>query len=87
VRNFCIKYQDRLLYGTDIIDWGKQNSDEFRNNIHQILTTDWKYLTSDKEMISKSFDGKFKGLHLPIPAADKIYRKNAEKWYWLVVRN
>jgi hypothetical protein len=35
-------------------------------------------------MNSNSFEGDFKGLNLPKEVIDKIYRKNAEKWFPLL---
>ena len=86
VRNFFIKYQDRILYATDMIDDGSLKPDEMTAHIHDIWTTDWLYLTSDKEMTSQAFSGKFKALHLPKEIIDKIYRDNAYKCYKLTLK-
>ena len=83
VRDFCIKYQDRLLYGTDTGDDGEANPERFRKNIHDTWLDDWKYFTSEKEMTSDKFRGKFTGLRLPKEVVDKIYRGNAIKLYKL----
>ncbi len=85
VRNFCIKYQERLLYGTDIIDDGTRKPDDMTAHIHNTWTTDWSYFTSDKEMTSEAFSGKFKALHLPKEVVNKIYSENAVKCYKLPV--
>jgi predicted TIM-barrel fold metal-dependent hydrolase len=83
VRDFCIKYQDRLLYGTDVGDSGNSDPDRFRKSMHETWLDDWKYFTSDDEMTSDKFRGKFTGLMLPKEVVDKIYNKNAVKWYKL----
>lgn len=83
VRDFCIKYQDRLLYGTDSGDDGEADPERFRKNMHEIWIDDWKYFTSDEEMNSDKFRGRFKGLKLPKEVVDKIYSGNAIKWYKL----
>ena len=83
VRDFCIKYQDRLLYGTDTGDSGNSDPVRFKNNVHETWLDDWKYFTSDDEMTSDKFSGKFTGLKLPKEVVDKIYRKNAIQWYKL----
>ena len=62
VRDFCIKYQDRLLYGTDAGDSGNSDPERFKNNMHETWLGDWKYFTSDDEMTSDKFRGKFTGL-------------------------
>lgn len=83
IRNFCIKYQDRILYGTDIIDDGTRPADEMTKHIHEIWTTDWRYFTSDNEMTSQAFKGKFKGLKLPKEVVNKIFSENSIKCYKL----
>lgn len=83
VRDFCIKYQDRLLYGTDTGDSGNSDPIRFKNNMHETWVDDWKYFTTDEEMTSDTFRGKFTGLQLPKEVVDKIYRGNAIKWYKL----
>ena len=82
VRDFFIKYQDRILYGTDIIDRG-QEKEQFQNRMHETWLKDWKYLVCDNNMKSNLIDGNFKGLKLPKDVVDKIYAQNAKKWYKL----
>jgi predicted TIM-barrel fold metal-dependent hydrolase len=83
VRNFCIKYQDRLLYGTDLS--AGETSDEAGRlkYIHDAWQDDWKYFATKDVMTSKLFKGSFEGLELPKDVIDKIYYKNAVKWYRL----
>lgn len=83
VRDFCIKYQDRLLYGTDVGDSGNSDPGRFRKSMHETWLDDWKYFTSDDEMTSDKFRGTFTGLKLPKEVVDKIYNKNAVNWYKL----
>ncbi len=80
VRDFFIKYQDRLLYGTDIIDHG-QEKEPFQKRMHETWLKDWEYLVTDNTMTSSLIDGEFKGLKLPKEVVDKVYKLNAEKWY------
>jgi predicted TIM-barrel fold metal-dependent hydrolase len=86
VRNFCIKYQDRLLYGTDLADGGTNNGVSLAKRIHGTWFDDWKYFTSGDEMTSDKFRGKFRGLKLPKAVVKKIYSENAIKWYKLNVK-
>jgi len=81
VRDFCIKYQDRLLYGTDVGYSGSSKPDGFRKSMHNTWIDDWKYFTSAEEMTSDKFRGSFEGLKLPSEVIDKIYYSNAVKWY------
>jgi len=86
VRNFIIKYQDRLLYGTDVGYRGSSNPEEFQKRMHKEWSEDWKYFATDSEMTTEQFEGKFRGLKLPKEVVDKIYSKNAIKWYKLPVQ-
>lgn len=80
VRAFFMKYQDRLLYGTDIIDRG-QEKERFQKSIHQTWMRDWEYLVTDNTMTSSLIDGEFRGLKLPKDVVDKVYANNFKKWY------
>lgn len=86
VRDFCIKYQDRLLYGTDVGYSGSGNPEGFKKGMHDTWTDDWKYFTSNEEMTSNKFRGSFTGLQLPKEVVNKIYSENAIKWYKLEVK-
>jgi predicted TIM-barrel fold metal-dependent hydrolase len=81
VRDFMIKYQDRLIYATD--DWVGPNSDpiELKKDIQKTRLSDWKYFVTDEEMNVPYFKEKIQGLKLPKAVIDKIYRINAEKWF------
>jgi len=80
VRNFFIKYQDRLLYGTDIIDRGV-DKEAFHKRMHETWMRDWEYMVTSNNMTSHLIDGEFKGLKLPKEVVDKIYSLNTKKWY------
>ncbi len=82
VRNFFVKYQDRILYGTDIMDTDTRgNKEKLFKYMHNTWTTDWEYLVTDNKMTSNLIDGEFRGLKLPKDVVDKIYFLNAKKWY------
>ncbi|MFN8241649.1 MAG: amidohydrolase family protein [Bacteroidales bacterium] len=80
VRDFIIKYQDRLLYGTDV-GYEGGNATAFKKRMHATWQDDWKYFCTDEVMTSDKFDGNFRGLKLPAAVIDKIYYLNACKWY------
>lgn len=80
VRGFFINYQDRLMYGTDIIDSG-QEKEAFQDRLHQIWLNDWEYLVSDNKMTSNLINGEFRGLKLPKEVVDKVYAANVKRWY------
>ncbi|RPE12576.1 hydrolase [Chitinophaga lutea] len=81
VRDFFIRYQDRLLYGTDRISDNSKPSAEEAAFIHDAWLRDWAFFTGSDTLRSSAFDGAFKGLQLPKTVVDKIYWKNAAKWF------
>jgi len=74
VRNFLIKYQDRILYATDM-SVSDVNSDDFNSKTESMYNhwmNDWMYLATDTTL------NDIKGLKLPKEVIDKIYYENAE---------
>jgi predicted TIM-barrel fold metal-dependent hydrolase len=80
VRRFFINYQDRLMYGTDVIDRGG-NRESFQESLHQTWMKDWEFLVTDNQMSSTLIKSDFRGLRLPREVVDKVYSANARKWY------
>jgi predicted TIM-barrel fold metal-dependent hydrolase len=80
VRNFMIRYQDRLIYGSDLGMRPTSSPEEAKARLHKRWVEDWKYFTTDKEMTVGEVDGEFKGLKLPKEVIDKIYYTNAIAW-------
>ncbi|MCX6327739.1 MAG: amidohydrolase family protein [Bacteroidia bacterium] len=79
VKNFFMKYQNRILYGTDIGDRGG-DEETFRKTIHTRWVNDWKYFVTDEILTSDQIDREFQGIKLPRKVVDKIYNLNARKW-------
>lgn len=77
VRQFFMRYQDRILYGTDD-EYGPGDRDP-----QAVAATaadwrrDWRFLVTGDEMRSPDLDRPFHGLHLPRGVVDKVYRRNA----------
>jgi predicted TIM-barrel fold metal-dependent hydrolase len=86
VRNFCIKYQDRLLYGTDLSSNESDDREKVSSWVHETWLDDWKYFTTKDKMTSDKFRGTFEGLQLPKEVVRKIYGENAIRWYKLNVK-
>lgn len=80
VHDFLIKYNDRLLYATDLLIDEKTKVADVRKSAHETWTSDWKFFTSDEQMTSPQFDGTFTGMKLPKEAINNIYNKNARRW-------
>jgi len=81
VRDFFIKYQDRILYATDIVIDEGMDTTAAKKEAHDVWLGNWKFFTSDELMNAPELTEKFQGLHLPKEVIDKIYRKNAQKWF------
>ena len=81
VHDFFIKYQDRIIYGSDLQEDETSNADTVKTIAHNLWIRDWQYFTSGDTLESPLVNGKFKGLMLPKTVIDKLYYKNAAKWY------
>jgi hypothetical protein len=81
VHDFVMKYQDRLLYGTDIISDGTMDPNEENKNAHDLWLRDWIYFTQEGTMTSPAILQEFKGLKLPKTVVDKIFSGNSRRIY------
>jgi len=79
VRNFIIKYQDRIIYGTDDEISKSEDLKKVLDKFHHYWLTDWKYFSTNSMMTSS--DNEFQGLALPEKVLKKLYYENAMKWY------
>ncbi len=83
VRNFFIKYQDRILYGTDLTLSPGDDPAEFKAVAHDVWTRDWRYLATDETQRVEIIKADVKGLALPREVIDKVFRANAKRVYQL----
>jgi predicted TIM-barrel fold metal-dependent hydrolase len=91
VRNFFLKYQDRLMYGTDIADNPpdpKMPSENppttdaaFEASVDHSWRSDWSYLATADVQHVDDLKADVKGLALPRSVIDKIFYKNARRIY------
>jgi predicted TIM-barrel fold metal-dependent hydrolase len=77
VRDFFIRYQDRLLYGTDLTFGPDADPAEFRREAHTVWAADWRYLATDETQRVDMINADVKGLALPRAVIDKVYYANA----------
>lgn len=78
VRNFLIKYQDRVLYGTDLDFLADAKPDEALTDWQSTYVRDWKFLATNQ---TQTVHGKpVPGLNLPRPVLEKLFHGNAKKW-------
>ena len=81
VRRFLIRYQDRILYGTDIAHARGQADADVAAEAHDAWLADWRFLNTADTLNSPDFEGTFTGLALPASVVDKIYRTNARAMF------
>jgi len=78
VRAFLIKYQDRVLYGTDMDLLPDASVPNELKDWESTYARDWKFLATDQTL---DYNGKkIRGLSLPEPVLHKIFRTNAQHW-------
>ena len=81
VRRFLMRYQDRILYGSDD-SYGPADSDpQAVTAVHAGWVEDWRFLATSDRLHSSDFEQSFQGMHLPRAIIDKIYRRNAESMF------
>jgi predicted TIM-barrel fold metal-dependent hydrolase len=78
VRAFLIKYQDRILYATDLVVLPKDNTDKALAEWNATYERDWKFFATDQTVEYKGHN--YKGLALPEPVLRKIFHDNAVLW-------
>lgn len=79
VRAFFIKYQDRILYGTDLTLNPGEDAQGFKKTAHDYWTSDWTYLATTQSQRVDDIDADARGLALPKSVIDKIYYGNARR--------
>jgi predicted TIM-barrel fold metal-dependent hydrolase len=77
-RQFLSTYQDRILYGTDLGLYSRQNTATAEKSWAKQYATDWAFFSSDKTV---TYEGReVKGLALPPQVLRKLYHDNAVHW-------
>jgi len=79
VRNFFIKYQDRILYGTDLTLNPGEDPQGFKKVAHDYWLRDWTYLATGETQRVDDIEADARGLALPRAVIDKIYYANAKR--------
>ncbi|SMO52908.1 amidohydrolase family protein [Fodinibius sediminis] len=83
VIDFFDTFQDRIIYGTDIINDPSASPEAINRDLEKRWTTHWDFFASDRELESPQVEPSFRGLDLPRTILEKIYRTNAQDWYHL----
>lgn len=82
VRNFMIKYQDRIMYGTDItVNANQSNPGDILQRLLERWQSNWIYMATDSIQNIRNLPQEVKGLKLPAEVIDKLYNKNADCFF------
>ncbi|HEY1890603.1 MAG TPA: hypothetical protein VGG63_09355 [Steroidobacteraceae bacterium] len=76
VRRFFIRYQNRILYGTDDA-YGPSDDPHAVADIASDWRRDWRFLVTNEQLRSPDLDRPFRGMHLQRSVVNRIYRENA----------
>jgi len=78
VRAFLIKYQDRILYATDLVVMPQDSAEKALLEWTNTYERDWKFFATDQTVEYKGHNAH--GLRLPEPVLRKLYHDNAVRW-------
>src|SRR5271154_3296242 len=77
VRAFLVKYQDRVLYGTDL-EFGRKGDSGSQQEWESTCLRDWRFFSTNETV---EFQGRrVQGLQLPDSVLRKLYHDNAIHW-------
>jgi hypothetical protein len=79
VRAFLIKYQDRVLYGTDLSAMPKDATEGILDQFNRTYERDWKFFATHQTVEDKGRT--YQGLELPRPVLRKLFHSNAVHWF------
>jgi predicted TIM-barrel fold metal-dependent hydrolase len=77
VRQFVLKYQDRLLYATDF-SLNSKDDELAGQSLKATHDSEWKFFATSDSVTGRK--GPVAGLALPEPVVRKIFRENAVRW-------
>jgi predicted TIM-barrel fold metal-dependent hydrolase len=82
VRDFFIRYQDRILYGSDLTFDPDTDPAEFREEAHTTWLSAWIYMATREISHVDDIDADVMGLQLPRDVMDKIFWANARRTFF-----
>jgi len=81
VRDFMIRYQDRVAYGTDLDVDPEADTEEAIAEARERWRSDWRYFATDGPAKVRQLQDPVPGLKLPKAVVDKLYRVNTERFF------
>ncbi len=81
VRRFFIKYQDRVMYGSDMSQEPGQDGAALGKVAEGVWRMHWRYFNTADSFKVADLDKPVKGLALPREVVDKLYHLNAERTF------
>ncbi len=79
VRAFLLKYQDRVLYATDVSVLPRSKTEGALAELRKTYARDWKFFSTSETV---EFMGHtYEGLSLPRPVLQKLFHDNAVHWF------
>lgn len=79
VRRFFIKYQDRILYGSDLAQAPGQDGAALGREAERVWRMHWRYFNTADSFKVADLDQPIQGLALPRHVVDKLYLTNAQR--------
>lgn len=86
VREFFVRYQDRILYATDLTQSADATPAEIAQEAAAVWRKDWSYLATAETQHVEDLQRDVRGLALPRAVIDKIYYTNAQAAFALTRR-
>jgi len=81
VRRFMVKYQDRIMYGSDIAQEPTQDGAALAKEAGTVWRQHWRYFNTADTFKVPELDKPVQGLALPKVVVDKLYHLNAERTF------
>jgi predicted TIM-barrel fold metal-dependent hydrolase len=79
VRAFLLKYQDRVLYATDLVVFPRSKTKDTLAEFRNTYARDWKFFSTDQNV--EYMGHSYKGLALPSDVLRKLFHDNAVHWF------
>lgn len=79
VRAFLLKYQDRVLYATDVAVLPRSKTEDAIADLRNTYARDWKFFSTDQNVMYMGHT--YQGLDLPRSVLRKLFHDNALHWF------